>query len=369
MIGAPFLAYATVMTSVSMGTRSFTIHALAAFATGGGSTALAAVIASLGGSLSDVAMATTVGAVAAAVVHTIYAARLTSVNDVLKGNVNTGFVRRWKHFFGARAASYVTGQVTDRSIIGLAVGSGSLAYYSVPASLVQAANSLVARAAEVVYPAASQYFAAKDVRDTSLVESAIALGAVLAGVVLGPLAGVDADLLRVWVGSDIAAGASGIVAQLCGGYFLIALTMVPAHLANARGRTRVTSAFQIAVALVDLVLLLVLIPYVGVKAASLAMLLTGVIVVPPSLARLHAALESSSVTRTILRTNAAGMCAFLGAASTARLVCSLWRVEHLAAVLVTMVVSMSVAVCLGIVCDPTHAVTRVLRLELRRGQG
>lgn len=132
----------------------------------------------------------------------------------------------------------------DRFIVASVLGTAGLTYYTVPLQLAQQVHTLLARGSAFVFPLASAAHERGAVHDLQRIYvrglRIVASAAVAIAVPLYVLAG---DLLRLWVGTEVAAVAEPVLRVLAFATSLFAAGIVPYYVMNATGLLRLNTAF------------------------------------------------------------------------------------------------------------------------------
>lgn len=176
----------------------------------------------------------------------------------------------------------------DKLLVGALLGVAALAFYAIPVLMAQRLVSLVANVATAFLPAASDLHGRSDAaRFEELYVRASKLVALLVLPSAALLALFAEPILHLWVGEEFARESAWPLRLLALGYALNALTTMPALAVDSVGRPRVTAAFSVGSAVLNVVLSVALIPPFGLVGASCAILLTSVALLPPFLLYAH----------------------------------------------------------------------------------
>jgi O-antigen/teichoic acid export membrane protein len=176
----------------------------------------------------------------------------------------------------------------DKFLVAALASVSAVTYYAVPVTIAQRIAALVANVSTAFLPAASELhgrgerrrFEELYLRSTKLVALLV--------LPTGSLLFVFADpILRYWLGADFARESADVLRVLAAGYVVSALTTMPALACDAVGRPRVTTAFSLASAALNVALSIVLIPTHGILGASFAILVNSALVAPVFLLYVH----------------------------------------------------------------------------------
>lgn len=176
----------------------------------------------------------------------------------------------------------------DKLLVGALLGVAAVAFYAIPVLVAQRLVALVAGVATAFLPAASDLHARSDAaRFDELYVRASKLVALLVFPSAALLALYAEPILQLWVGEEFARRSVWPLRLLAAGYAINALTTMPALAADSIGRPRVTAAFSVGSAALNVALSLALIPPFGLVGASFAILLTSLALLPPFLLYVH----------------------------------------------------------------------------------
>jgi O-antigen/teichoic acid export membrane protein len=190
-----------------------------------------------------------------------------------------------RRVFGFGVYSWVQGlggmmfNQMDRLLIGATLGAAPLAYYTICVQLAQQVHGITAAGFNFIFPVMSTSLARGErtgLRETYRYGSwaNIAVGTLLAL----PLILFSGWILTIWVGPQVAARASMILAILAITYLILAVNVVPHNALLALGRVRFVSFMNLAGGALSLLLMAVLIPPMGLAGAALGRLAYGPII-------------------------------------------------------------------------------------------
>lgn len=183
-----------------------------------------------------------------------------------------GMIRLGAYQFVA-AGWYRAGEQAGRLLLTRFFGPAALSYYSVPFSLVQQLQVVVAAPAQLLLPRIATMTAAgqmSEVASTVRVASKLVLWVGVAGFV--PLICCSRPLLAAWIGGDFAQAAWMHLSVLGLAGALGALRMVYAYVLYGFGDTRTIMVGEALRASLHTALLLILLPWLGPVGASVAWL-------------------------------------------------------------------------------------------------
>ena len=163
----------------------------------------------------------------------------------------------------------------DHLLLGILLGTASVAFYAIPFNLLRTFQSIVYRLSEVMFPVASELSATSQ---THRLErgyfSTAKLVLTLNSALFLPLTILAKRVLEFWMGSEFAVKGSLVMIYLGVAYWLISFTMIPALLVNGIGRPKVTAGFAGLTAGINLILVFPLIKHMGISGAALATLIS-----------------------------------------------------------------------------------------------
>ncbi len=193
-------------------------------------------------------------------------------------------LRRLATFSGYKFVSNLSDQVVfqmDRLLVGMFLPIAAVAYYAMPALIIQRMLPMVGHVTNAAFPAMSGNAAlgradhgrALYVRMTRLVTICVLPVCVATGLLARPLLGV-------WAGEDVATHSALTLQVLAAAAFVAALAGPAATANEAVGRPWVTTVFAVVSAVLNLVLNLVLINTLGYAGAAWAFLINAAVQVP-----------------------------------------------------------------------------------------
>lgn len=170
----------------------------------------------------------------------------------------------------------------DKLLIGLFLPISYLTFYVIPFSLSQKLLTVQGIISPVVFPAISELFTLGQkellkelyLRSMKFIVTATLPLSILLVVFARPL-------LSFWIGSDFALKGTLPLQILALGFFINGLAGLPSTMLQGIGRPRIHAKITVFMAATILFLWLFLIPWLGIKGAALALLISQGIIVPP----------------------------------------------------------------------------------------
>jgi O-antigen/teichoic acid export membrane protein len=159
----------------------------------------------------------------------------------------------------------------DRFLIASQIGTEALAYYAISLQLAQQIHTFLSRAFGFLFPLFSEmceWGMPARVRYVYVRAFIASIGLALAIAV--PLYLAGPDILRLWVGKDVAAESSDIFRILVCYSAILATTIVPHYFLNGVGDARLNALFSMVSVAVAAVATVVLVPRFGAGGAALA---------------------------------------------------------------------------------------------------
>jgi O-antigen/teichoic acid export membrane protein len=232
---------------------------------------IAAVL--LGGGLRAVVVVTVIVSVVGFVIFFVASRRL--LPDIsFRPSFKRESARELVSFGFFRFITQTSGQITtqfDPIVIAIFWPISAVGYYAVPLALTQKFHVVQDSVASAYFPAAVEIHASADVeRQRTLYIGALKVVVVAMLFLIVVSVGYAQPILTVWVGSSVAMQAAAIFAVLAVGYGLSAMIGTPAQASDATGHQRVTAAFAVVSAVLQLGLALALVPRVGPIGAAIA---------------------------------------------------------------------------------------------------
>lgn len=183
-----------------------------------------------------------------------------------------GLVSYSSHAFIAQLSSSFAYHM-DKFLLAYFLGPASVAYYSVAVGSASKILVLAGVMSAFVFPRAVNLNAAAAtdaLRHLYLRASRLTLlvlaPLMIPGVLLTPA------LLRIWLGPEFAAKSAAPMQVLIVAYFLSAVSVVPSHIYNGKGNTRISAFYATIGTLMNVALCFVLIPRFGILGAAAAAL-------------------------------------------------------------------------------------------------
>ncbi len=170
----------------------------------------------------------------------------------------------------------------DRTLLGLWIGVGAVAIYTIPWGLTTRIQQLCSRALQVVFPLTSELNSQQ--RGDQLMRlflRAQTLNTVLVILIGMPLLLLARDILTQWMGTEFAEQATLALELLTIAYGLYSLCIVLGGIIWGLGHPEVYTGFSIALALANLIGYVLFIPRWAVDGAAWGSMLSSLVVVPP----------------------------------------------------------------------------------------
>jgi O-antigen/teichoic acid export membrane protein len=174
--------------------------------------------------------------------------------------------------FAGNASAFVLYQF-DRFLLGALASVSAVTYYAIAGSAASYIYALVPTIAAIAIPASTQLFAERDyARARRLYERATRLCLLLAASVAVPVIAFSYDALVLWLGEAYAAKAALLLQLLALTYLLLSLSVVPFNMLVGAGRPKISALLNVAMAVVNVVLVVILVPSFGAAGAAVAYL-------------------------------------------------------------------------------------------------
>ncbi|MDR7544224.1 MAG: flippase [Armatimonadota bacterium] len=160
---------------------------------------------------------------------------------------------------------------TDRFIIGGRLAMSALAYYSVPQEMIARLTVISASAVAVLFPAFSALGGAGDLGGLQRLFYRSAKYMVLTVLpAFGLIAVVAPDILRVWLGPDLAGRSAAVLRILAVGAGVQTLGVIPYTLLQGLGRSDLTAKIHLIEAPAYVAVLAILVGAAGIVGAAAA---------------------------------------------------------------------------------------------------
>lgn len=209
----------------------------------------------------------------------IVAGRLTGAG-VLLPHWHAASIRRifafgkWTWLLAIASALFGT---VDRLLIGGSLGAESLARYSVCLQLAQQVQAVPAAAAQIFFPMVSRMVA--EGRDVRRVAAKAMLLLCVSSILIGaPIIAFRSDILRLWVGPDIAMGGAPVLATLVLAFMVLAINNVPHYVLLGLGRSRTVALVNIIAGLISAVCCYAALQAYGLAGAAFGRLAFAVVI-------------------------------------------------------------------------------------------
>lgn len=197
-------------------------------------------------------------------------------------------VLRFSGFAYLKRIATITGEQSDKLIIGALVSMRALTYYTIPATLIGRVFALINRLGAVMFPMASALAATQQhdklneiylvaTRYTVFLNGALSILLIVTGH----------TALQLWVGEFIADQSAVILALLAASLFLDSLTNLPTQLTDGLGHPHITGGYAVTRGLLGAVLSFVLVSKMGILGAALAHLALSLIMTTAFLLHVH----------------------------------------------------------------------------------
>ncbi len=184
--------------------------------------------------------------------------------------------------------SYIFGMVTfannmatvsltylDRLIMPFFLGPSSLTYYSIPGNIAMKVPGISNSLSAVLFPMASSLSGSGETeRLKTLYVRSFRLITVLAAAVTVTTIAFSRQLLTYWISPDLAAKATTVMIILAATNFVLALTGPLSSFLLGLGKLKFLTILSIAMAALNTILLVILMPLFGINGAAWAYLLS-----------------------------------------------------------------------------------------------
>lgn len=238
----------------------------------------ACVLVSRGNGIVGI-MAGTLGIVGAATLLQIVAVRMViGKMSLLRSITRDAFaeVFRFGCFSWLQAVAGCVFNQADRLLIGVLLGTSSVAYYSVCVQAAQPIHGLIAAGLHFLFPHLSARLARAPASELREVVFAIFRLNVVAAVVLClPLVVFSNLILRLWMGAAFAQQTWVVLSIVATGFGLLALNVTGHYALLALGQVRLVAALNLVGGAVMLVAMVLLAPRFELAGAAVGRLLYG----------------------------------------------------------------------------------------------
>ena len=181
---------------------------------------------------------------------------------------------RWGWMLGAGGLAF---GLADRFIVGSLLGAVALTHYSVATQLAQPLHALIAAATSVIFPKVSAATARGDGRQMRrLLSTAFILLSATATAGACVLFVCRNLILRLWLGTSVAAAAGPALGWLTAAYWLLAIAVLPHYVLLGIGRMRFVALVNLAAGLLTCVAMVVGARWYGVEGVAAARLVYGI---------------------------------------------------------------------------------------------
>jgi O-antigen/teichoic acid export membrane protein len=161
----------------------------------------------------------------------------------------------------------------DRLIIPIFLGPGALSYYSLPGNAAQKTATVAGSLSGVFFPLSSDLFSRGLVEKLGYVYRKIIRNlAVMAAAITAPIMVFGYKILFYWLGKDFADKGFVILLILAVTYFLLAVYGTVINFLMGMGKIKFLAWWSFVLAAVNIILMVILIPYYGIVGAAWAFL-------------------------------------------------------------------------------------------------
>ena len=192
--------------------------------------------------------------------------------------VDRAMLRRLREYVGTGVLMRISGLLSsglDRTLIGAWVGVAAVGVYAIPLLMVTSLGGVVTGMLGFTFPLSSELVATGQhdkLRDIYIRSSRFIAG--LASIIYIPLLIFGDIFLVLWVGSDTAAKASGVLHLLVlASYLQVFAVILLNYIVVASGHIRVYTVYVLVRAGVISLGYVLLIPWLGIEGAGVALLL------------------------------------------------------------------------------------------------
>ncbi len=168
----------------------------------------------------------------------------------------------------------------DRLIIPVFTGPAVLSYYSLPGNVAQKTSGITASLAASVFPMASSLNASgEDAKNKNLYRKMVRLVTIIAAGFTVAIMAFSYKILLFWLNKDFADKGYIILIILAAVYFILALYAPLTNYLMGIGKIKFLTSWSITLAVLNLIALLLLVPYYGILGAAWAYAI-GVLPIP-----------------------------------------------------------------------------------------
>ena len=197
-------------------------------------------------------------------------------NLPIRPSYNGPLLRKMLSFSAYSFISNVAGLIlfqVDKFVLGALANVSLVTYYVIPGNVTQRLHAGVSELTSVALSVSADLHAREERRALNdfYVRALRAIALVIVSLVV-PAFVFSRELLREWVGEAFAVTSFGTMRLLLLTYALLALTALPYYVTLGIGRPRILAAFNVVMALINVVLIVILIPPYGLIGAAAAYL-------------------------------------------------------------------------------------------------
>lgn len=177
--------------------------------------------------------------------------------------------------------SYIIQFQLDRIFTGVLLGASSVTYYFVPFNLASKAVTLTSQLSGVIMPVISSLQGKRDFESLISVylQSSRLIAAIASSVCL-PLFLFGDRLLCLWMGDKFSQESGRVLMLITLALYADAFTNVPSFVVQGLGKPKITGAFAMANAVINVALLFPLAKLMGLNGIALAFLISSVGITP-----------------------------------------------------------------------------------------
>lgn len=158
----------------------------------------------------------------------------------------------------------------DRFIISSVLGASLVAYYTVPAEMMQRILILPVAYSGVLFPKFAKYRSEHKAESDQLYRKSLLIIAAMLGVICLTVMVLSHWGMELWLGKEFADQSWKIVVILAAGIFFNGLAAVPFAKIQAQGHVKITALLHIFECVIYFVVLLLALHYAGIEGAAIA---------------------------------------------------------------------------------------------------
>lgn len=187
--------------------------------------------------------------------------------DEIKKYYKFGLVASLSNVFGETLVYF------DKLIIPIFIGPVSLSYYSLSSSIASKSTGFISGISGILFPMVSNLQGSEDMENIKkLYDKAFRLATILSAAISFSIAYFSYKIIHFWLNEEIAMHSYKVLIVLSATYFIVSIYIPLKNFLLGAGETKILAIFSASIAILNIILLFLLLPRLGIMGAALAYL-------------------------------------------------------------------------------------------------